>query len=197
MELSPAPSLRQLIREDFVTHNRRPLSPGFHALAVHRLGRAAAGDRSLRGRLRWNLFRVARVLVVNLYGIELPPDVQVGRRVHLPHAQGVVAVPGSVIGNDCMLRHNVTLGVAAGNGEGRPNIGDRVQFGPGAMVLGGVSVGDDALVGPGALVIEDVPAGFRALAPVAEVRPPKTQWGRRLTRVDLREARSQVRASEG
>ncbi|MCI2238422.1 hypothetical protein MO973_17705 [Paenibacillus sp. TRM 82003] len=172
-----------LVREDFATHGRRPLSPGFHALAAHRLGRSSMDDRSLKGRLAWTLARAARVLVVNLYGVELPPDASVGRRLHLPHAQGVVLVPGSVIGDDCLVRHNVTLGLGSATRGGRPVVGDRVQFGPGSSAVGAVTVGDDVLVGPHALVIDDVPAGSRVLAPVATVRPPRPA----ANRVDVRE----------
>lgn len=168
-------SLRELLREDWITHDRRWFHPGLHALAVYRLGRASDGATSVRGRLQWFAFRVARVFVVNVYGIELPPDVQIGRRLHLPHGQGVVFVPGSVIGDDCMVRHNVTLGVGSMHSGGRPRIGNRVQFGPGAMVLGDVTVGDDALIGPNALVIADVPRGARVVAPVGETRPPKSE----------------------
>ena len=175
-----SPALRELIREDFATHGRRPLSPGFHALAVHRLGRALQGEESLRARLLRPVFRVARVLVVNLYGVEIPPDVVVGRRLHLPHAHGVVLVPGSVVGDDCLLRHNVTLGLGSVERGGRPTLGDRVHLGPGATVVGAVDVGDDVRIGPAALVVDDVPAGSRVLAPVATVRPPRTE-------VDLRE----------
>ncbi|WP_216699444.1 serine O-acetyltransferase [Actinotalea ferrariae] len=123
--------------------------------------------------MQWFVFRVARVLVVNLYGIEIPPDVVVGRRLRLPHPHGIVIVPGSVVGDDCLLRHNVTLGLASPTGVGRPTLGNRVQLGPGATVMGGISVGDDTLIGPNALVIRDVPANSRVVAPVATVRPAR------------------------
>ncbi len=39
---------------------------------------------------------------------------------------------------------------------GAPRIGNRVQFGAGAKVLGRVSVGDDVIIGANAVVIDDV-----------------------------------------
>lgn len=166
--------LANTLREDFVTHGRRPLSAGFHAVAVHRLARAVH-ENALGGPLLRTAVRLARVAVVNLYGIELPPDADLGRRLHLPHPQGVVVVPGSVVGDDCLLRHGVTLGLGSATRGGRPRLGDRVQVGPGASILGGVVIGDDVLVGPHALVIHDLPAGARAVAPVAQVHPPRSQ----------------------
>ncbi len=164
------PGLRALVREDLETHRHDRLNPGFHALAVHRLGRAVYRDDRLLRRLGRPLYKAGQALVTGLYGIELPLSCRIGRRLFLPHPHGIVFVPGSVIGNDCMVRHNVTLGAAGHRKPGRPVVGDRVQFGPGSIVMGAVTIGDDALIGPGAVVVDDVPAGGRALAPRAEVR---------------------------
>lgn len=97
----------------------------------------------------------------------------IGRRLHLPHPHGVVINGRCVIGDDCMIRHNVTLGAGSHTRGGFPTLGDRVQIGPGAVVMGAVTVGDDVLIGPNAVVVQDVPPGSRVLAPAATVRPPK------------------------
>lgn len=175
MDRRCARALANTLREDFTTHGRRPLSAGFHAVAVHRLARALHESALGGGPLLRTAVRLARVAVVNLYGVELPPDADLGRRLHLPHAQGVVVVPGSVVGDDVMLRHGVTLGLGSAERGGRPRLGNRVQVGPGASILGAVVVGDDVLVGPHALVVQDLPAGSRAVAPLARVLPPRSQ----------------------
>ena len=169
---SGRPGLRALLREDLATHGGRLASPGFHAVAVHRLGREVYRDDRPVRRLGRPLFRLGQALVTGLYGIELPLSCRIGRRLFLPHPHGVVVVAGAVLGDDCMVRHNVTLGAAGHRKPGRPVVGDRVQFGPGSIVMGAVTVGDDVLIGPGAVVVDHVPAGGRALAPRAEVRAP-------------------------
>ena len=171
------PGLRELLREDFETHRRSRVSPGFHALAVYRLGRAVYRDDTPVRRLGRPLYRLGQALVTAAYGIELPLSCRIGRRLFLPHPHGVVFVPGSRIGDDCLVRHNVTLGAAGSRRPGRPVVGDRVQFGPGSIVMGAVTVGDDALIGPGAVVVEDVPAGGRARAPKAIVLPGPAEPG--------------------
>jgi serine O-acetyltransferase len=40
---------------------------------------------------------------------------------------------------------------------GAPRIGDRVQIGAGAKILGRVTIGHDVTVGANAVVVEDVP----------------------------------------
>ena len=161
-----------LIKEDFATHLRHPLDPGFHALVVHRLGSAIAPDDRGVSRALRRLHQFAHRRITAAYGIEIPPSVRIGRRLSLPHAHGVVFVVGSVIGDDCVVRHNVTLGAASHEHGGYPTVGDRVHFGPGSIVTGEVKIGDDVRIGPGAVVITDVPAGSRVLAPVGSIRPP-------------------------
>lgn len=166
-------SLRELIAEDYATHRRQPHSPGFHALLVHRLRTASAGSSGLRARLLRPVLGLAGNFVAAVYGIELPANARIGRRLFLPHPQGVVLVSGCVVGDDCMIRHNVTVGAGSDTKGGYPTIGDRVQFGPGSIVMGAVHVGDDVLIGPSAVVVTDVPAGSRVLAPAAQTRPPR------------------------
>ncbi|MBL4780747.1 MAG: hypothetical protein JKX92_00770 [Porticoccaceae bacterium] len=71
------------------------------------------------------------------------------------HPVGLVIGSKVKIGEQCNIRHNVTLGNLDG---GYPVIGDRVQIGPGVIILGNVTVGDDAIIGAGATVLKDVPA---------------------------------------
>ena len=46
-----------------------------------------------------------------IYGIELPYSVSVGRRVVIEHQSGIVIHGASVIGDECIIRQNCTLGV--------------------------------------------------------------------------------------
>lgn len=164
--------LKQLLREDFEANGSGWFSPGFHALVVHRCARALEGAPRVARQLLTPIVKIAEVCVRGVYGIELG-SAQIGRRLAMPHAHGIVLNSYCVIGDDCMLRHNVTIGQGAHNRAGVPTIGDRVQFGPGAIVMGEVTVGDDVHIGPNAVVISDVPAGHRVLAPLPTLRAPR------------------------
>jgi serine O-acetyltransferase len=50
-----------------------------------------------------------------------------------------------------------------------PRIGNRVNIGAGAKILGAVQVGDDADIGANAVVITDVPAGALAVGVPARI----------------------------
>lgn len=71
------------------------------------------------------------------------------------HPVGLVIGSKVKIGEHCNIRHNVSIGNL---NDGYPVIGDRVQIGPGVIILGGLTIGDDAIIGAGATVLKDVPA---------------------------------------
>lgn len=87
----------------------------------------------------------------------------------LPHPTGVVVHPDSVVGPNCALFQQVTLGI--GPRPGAPRLGGSIEVGPGAKILGGVVIGDGALIGANAVVVDDVPAFHVATGNPAVCRP--------------------------
>ena len=160
-----------LVREDFTAHGRDVTSPGFHALLVHRIGVRR------RGLPAWThypvalVYRVLFTFVRNVYGIELWDTASVGRRVVIGHQSGIVLHPRIEIGDDTILRQNVTIASFGSDprADVPPRIGRRVDIGAGAVLIGKVYVGDDVRVGPGAVVTQRVPAGSLVFAPAPRV----------------------------
>lgn len=99
---------------------------------------------------------------------ELPVSTAAGPRLMLWHGFGLVVNRGTVIGSDVTLRQSVTIG-NNGRSDACPVIGDRVDIGAGAMIVGPVRIGDGASIGAHALVTKDVPAGARVRAPRSEI----------------------------
>lgn len=149
-----------LLAEDFRTHDRKPFEPGFLAIAVHRFGNLRMGIRFAP--LRWFfsvLYKILFALVNWGWGIDLSYTVRLGRRVRIWHHGGMVLGARS-IGDDVHIRHNTTFGVLNRQElTGKPIIGNRVDIGVGACILGAVTVGDDCVIGPNSVVLKDVPAG--------------------------------------
>ena len=131
------------IREDLAVHFGDWTHTGFRALAVHRIGawvrpRHGLGWALLR-RLHMFMYRYVR----NHYGIELHCDTVVGRRVIIAHSMGVTINGRTVIGDDCIIYQNVTLGALNGERvEEAPTLGRGVTVGCGAAVIGPVTIGD-------------------------------------------------------
>jgi serine O-acetyltransferase len=84
------------------------------------------------------------------------------------HPNGVVIFPGSVIGPNCQIFQQVTIGVG-GSRSGAPVLGGHVDVGAGAKILGGVKIGDHALIGANAVVLQDVPPGATAVGVPARI----------------------------
>jgi serine O-acetyltransferase len=122
------------------------------------------------GILAMLLRRAARILhavLSTLTGSDIDVGFRFGRNLLLPHPTGVVVHRSVVIGDDCMVMQQVTLGQVADGGV--PVIGSRVYIGAGAKVLGPIRIGDDARIGANAVVLTDVPAGATAVGVPAKV----------------------------
>ncbi len=164
--------LTATIREDLAVHEGDWTLPGFRALALHRFGvwRLGVSPRALRAPLTL-LYRMAYVRIRNRYGIELPYSATVGRRVRIEHQGSIVVHGASAIGDDVIIRQGVTLGNRHLDDPGAaPVIGNRVNIGANAVVLGRIRIGDDAKIGAGAIVLDDVPNGAVVIGPRATIR---------------------------
>ena len=152
--------LPQLLREDWRVNFRDWTQPGFRAIAVHRFGTCVGQLR--RGPLKMVLRRVHLAMyryVRNHYGIELPVTAVIGRRVIIGHQSGIVLHANAVIGDECFIRQNVTIGATTfERADEAPTLGRGVSVGAGAVILGGITIGDRAKIGPNAVVMVDVPA---------------------------------------
>lgn len=110
-----------------------------------------------------------------IWGGVIPYQAEIGEGTLIGYqGTGVVIHKETVIGKNCHISQNVTLG-GGGGPEGLPVIGDNVTIGAGAVVLGGVHIGDNATVGANAVVLSDVPANAVAVGVPAKVVRYKTE----------------------
>ena len=161
------------LKEDYNTHYRDWTLPGFRAIATYRLGVWAMSQTGLRKKAAQFVYNFLRRYVRNIYGIEIFATARIGRRFHIGHQGAIVIHEYATIGDDCLVRQGVTFGAVlerefVGNG---PVIGNRVDVGAGAMIVGGVRIGDDVRIGPNAVVMTDIPANATVFAPVSKIMP--------------------------
>ena len=96
--------------------------------------------------------------VMNIHHADIDPRAQIGPGLLLMHHTGVFIGP-AVIGDNCVLHHNVTIGQRVASGDhGVPRLGNDVWIGPGATITGDVTIGDGATISAGSVVSRDVPA---------------------------------------
>ena len=164
--------LLDLMREDYETHDRNWTLPGLHAVLVQRVGAWRLGlPRGLARKSISLAYRVLHVFVRNCYGIEIYDQTRLGRRVRIGHQGGIVIDPHATVGDGCLIRNNVTIGLTRSGSTGAPQIGKDVEMSPGAVLIGAITVGDGARIGPNAVVVADVPAGSTAFATPARRMP--------------------------
>lgn len=169
---TPETRLLRLIAEDWLAHGRDWTKPGFRAVAICRFGQWRMSIRPKLLRAPFSiLYRIGYRRARNVYGIEIPYTVKLGRRVIIEH-QGAIVIHGhAVIGDDCIIRQGVTLGNRRLEApDAAPQLAARVNVGAGAKILGDVLIGEDAVIGANAVVLEDVPAAAIAVGVPAVIR---------------------------
>lgn len=103
-------------------------------------------------------------------GIEIHPAATIGKGLFIDHGMGVVIGETTIIGDNCTIYQNVTLG-GTGKDEGKrhPTLGNNVLVGSGAKVLGPFNVGDNARIAAGAVVLSEVPPNATAVGVPARI----------------------------
>lgn len=158
---------KQLLREDLYRYTGDltfqallttwRFEPGFRLTFWMRLARFCY----CRAATRYGIFHLVNWIHHRMairFGVYIHPLTEVGGGLYLPHALAIVVNRRCVIGRNCNLSQNVTLGVAnRGERQGTPVIGDEVFIGPGAVVFGAIKVGDRAAIGSNSVVTKDVP----------------------------------------
>lgn len=151
-------SFFRLLREDYLTHDRSLLELGLWAVWTHRFGNWRMSIRPKILRLPLSLiYKFAYYWVTWFWGIKLDYTVKLGRRVRLWHHGGMI-LGAREIGDDVHIRQNTTFGLADRRDlNAKPIIGNGVEIGTGAVIVGYIKIGDGAVVGANAVVTKDVP----------------------------------------
>lgn len=113
----------------------------------------------------WYLFRIKRMDAFNnaSMGTHLGYGAQFAEPPHLPHGiKGIILSHETVIGKNCTILHQVTIGGGKG---GAPVIGDNVEIGAGAMLVGGIHIGNNVRIGANCVVAEDIPDNCTVVMP--------------------------------
>ena len=139
----------------FVKHYA--LTPGFKFTVWLRVTKVLKGA----GVLLQPLYYFSRFLLHRCavrYGIGIPYNTCIGPGLYIGHFGGIVVHSQTIIGRDCNINQDVTIGARYGGKEpGVPVIGDRVYLAPGCKVIGGIQIGNDVAVGANAVVTKSIP----------------------------------------
>lgn len=135
--------------------------------------------KNIKGRMIMVLFRVATLGTINRFafivmipyqvfyrvfvewflGVELPWKTKIGKGLLVYHGQATVINDGTVIGQNCTIRHCTTIGnkqLADGTYSKSPVIGNNVDIGSNVCIIGDIRIGDNVSIGAGSVVVKDV-----------------------------------------
>lgn len=90
-------------------------------------------------------------------GIEIHPGATIGKNLFIDHGSGVVIGETTIIGDNVIMFHDVTLGGRKNTkGKRHPTIKDNAYIGSGAKILGNIVIGKNSKIGANSVILEDV-----------------------------------------
>ena len=141
-------------------------------MVVYRFGRWRYGVRpTVVRKLLSMIYHVLYKIVQVLTGIELPCEVVVGRNFVIDHFGGIIISGFAKFGENCRLRDGVVVGLRRVEEKFAPIVGNNVDIGSGAKLLGPIKIGDNVLIGANAVVLSDVPDNSIAVGVPAVTKP--------------------------
>ncbi len=103
------------------------------------------------------------------FSCHLPYKLKVGKNFCAGYnALGIVIHERVIIGDDCHISQNVTIG-----GTSKkylvPTLGHSVYVGAGAKIIGEIKIGNNVVIGANAVVVDDIPDNALAVGVPAKV----------------------------
>ncbi|MFZ2160718.1 MAG: serine acetyltransferase [Sideroxyarcus sp.] len=159
------------IRQDFIIYRRNIGAQGFWVMLVYRFGRWRYSVRPAILRKFFSLiYKILYKFIQIITGIDLPCEVEVGTGFIIDHFGGIVVSGYAKFGDHCRIRNGVVIGLKNIEEPGAPIIGNNVDIGTGAKVLGKIRIGNNVLIGANAVVISDVPDNSIAVGVPAVIK---------------------------
>jgi serine O-acetyltransferase len=112
-----------------------------------------------------------------IFSTYIPSGATIGKKFKAGYwGLGIVIHARTIIGDNCLVGQNVTIGRNLGE-PGVPKLGNDVYVGAGSVVFGDVTIGDNVIIGSNSVVNKNIPANctvvgnpFRIIAENRSVR---------------------------
>lgn len=105
------------------------------------------------------LIKLLRLYYIRLgrsFGTEIPHNTNIGRNLYLPHPFGIIIHPQSIIGQNCSILQQVTIGnPSAEKINDVPVIQDNVVISAGAKIIGKITIESNCIIGANSVVTKD------------------------------------------
>jgi len=142
------------------------LSQGFQAIIVYRFFHFLLKHTIPAQPFR---FFVERFIEITT-GISIPAKCRIGKGLRIHHFGGIIFHPSVILGANCTIYHQVTVGDRGGTG-GAAKIGDNVLIGAGAKIIGEITIGENCIIGANSVVTKSIPSNMVATGNPSQIKP--------------------------
>lgn len=145
--------------DDLKVYREGLLAQGFWALQIYRFGHFRYKFKSKLVRIPLGVMhRILSKLCEVFFGVYIGESAKIGRRLNIEHFGCIIVHGRVVIGDDCVIRQGVTIGnQKLSDPLGAPEIGNNVNIGAGAKILGRIKIGNNVDIGANAVIVKDIP----------------------------------------
>jgi putative colanic acid biosynthesis acetyltransferase WcaB len=130
-------------------------------LVFYRYVSYLSSKKGMSNKILYPVFYFLYIIIVQWFiGIEIPVSARIGKGLKIYHGFGLVVHPATVMGSGCVLRHCTTIGTKDNsnvNKQTAPVIGDNVDVGCNAVIIGPITIGKESIIGAGSVVVHNVP----------------------------------------
>ena len=159
------------IKQDLANYQGDWAAQGFWVMLVYRFGKwRYTIDNAMFRKLCSFIYKFLYKFVQIITGIELPCEVQLGDNFVIDHFGGIVISGYATFGDNCRVRNGVVVGLKNVSEPCAPRIGNNVDIGAGAKLLGDIKIGNNVSIGANAVVLIDVPDDAIAVGVPAVVK---------------------------
>lgn len=130
--------------------------PNRQLLRAIRRYQVLATKNSIKSRLQQKLVVLQHRFWSAVTGADIPLNASIGGGLLIPHPNGIVIHPSAHIGANCLIFQQVTLGTTH-KSDIPPHVGNHVDIGAGAKILGNISIGNNVKIGANAVITKSVP----------------------------------------
>lgn len=135
------------------------IKPGKFAVLVHKFGnwRMTITPKILRIPFSI-LYKIMYIRCRDVYGIELPYTVKIGKNFTIEHQHGIVIHGNSKFGDNCIVRQCTTIGNRyLDRPLEAPKFGNNVNIGANCVIMGNITIGNNVNIGANSTILKNIP----------------------------------------
>lgn len=129
-------------------------------LGIFNFGKKHVNKKGITHRFCFFVYKILNAVIsIGVFNSEIQASNTISSNLYLYHPYGIIINSKSIIGDKCVIRQGVTIGNKGLTDNSCPKIGNNVEIGAGAKIIGGISIGDNSIIGANAVVTKSFPKG--------------------------------------